>query len=233
MEAGVSLLRNSACREGDLAWSSCNAGSVSPTFPEEEGQHCLPEDRETALPGKTAPVQCPGKPRPGSAGSGGRRRLGVGSALAGLQWSVAVEEALAGSCSQQPQLSRPFSFWAWLAGSPPSFSAGTEPGAELTAASFHLPEVCLWVSLCLCLSASSLPLSRVQRLLSPVSSSPSLVPGSQYGDPQTIFLRGPQPLFTSSEHSRGREGSLFSSGGHGAGRDGMGHTLNSEREVQP
>ena len=191
MEAGVSSLRNSACREGDLAWSPCNAVSVSPSFPGEEGQHCLPEDRETALPGKTALIQCPGKPRPWSAGSGGRRRWGAGRALAGLQWSVAVEEALAGSCSQQPQLSRPFSFWAWLAGSPPSFSAGTEPGAKLAAASFHLPEVCLWVSLCLCLSASSLPLSKVQHLLSPLSTSRSLLPGSQYGDPPDNFPERP------------------------------------------
>lgn len=77
--------------------------------------------------------------------------------------------AVACCCGRGPGSSRPFSLWARLAGCPPSFSAATEPGAKLMAASPSprgLSVGLLPVSLCLCLCLYFfLPCIRDQHLL--------------------------------------------------------------------
>lgn len=103
-------------------------------------------------------------PREAQTGSAGSSRGGGGPWLA-LQWPVTVGRPPQGLLSAAAlQLSRPFSFWAWLPGSPPSFSAATKTRGKAHRCLSPSPKSVLGLPLPLSLCIS-LPLSRVQHLL--------------------------------------------------------------------
>lgn len=116
-------------------------------------------------------------PREAQTGSAGSSRGGGGPWLA-LQWPVTVGRPWQGLLSAAAlQLSRPFSFWAWLPGSPPSFSAATKTRGKAHRCLSPSPSLS-WVSLCLCLSVSLSLSPESSTSFSPTPSSCCLEPGS-------------------------------------------------------
>jgi len=133
-----------------------------------------PERRHCHGEKKPALRRCLGKPRRGV-----QAVVGCGGGpLAGAPAACYCGEALAGSALSRSSPALPPLFFLGLAGWLPSqFLCSDKNQGQSSLLPLPLPEICLWVSLCLCLSVS-FPLSRVQHLLLTPSSSCCLVPGT-------------------------------------------------------